>query len=134
MHAFSFIGAGVISLFYESMQRRFGSVGIHVAFGPISRGKSNATKIALAACCSYPKGYTSDLSDSLARLQGAIPFVYDDHSNEKLIKDLLMNAFGGAEMGTSRGQSAARCAPIVTANNFVVKDLSQDNEWSCKCT
>ena len=87
----------MVSLFYESMQRRFGSVGIHVAFGPNSRGKSSATKIALAACCSYPKGYTSDLSESLARryLQGAIPFVYDDPSNEKVFKDLLMNAFGG---------------------------------------
>ena len=122
----------MISLFYESMQRRFGAVGIHVAFGPISRGKSNATKIALAACCSYPKGYTSDLSDSLARryLQRAIPFVYDDPCNEKVIKDLLMNAFGGAEMGTSRSQSAARCAPIATANNFVIEDLSQDNDRS----
>ena len=121
-------GASIISLFYESMQKRLGSVGIHIAYGGISRGKTTAAKIALAVCCNLQKGYTISLSESLARryLRGAVPYVYDDPSDDNVVKDLLMNAFGGAGMGTAREQLSARSSPIVTANEFLIDDLSHD--------
>lgn len=60
----SIAGAAIISLFYESVQKRLGSVGIHIAYGGISRGKTTAAKIALAVCCNLQKGYTISLSVS----------------------------------------------------------------------
>ena len=78
-----------------------GSVAIHIAYGDVSRGKSNAVKLALATCCNYPKGYLTRLSESMARrfLSGALPF-----ANDELVKQLLINAFGGAGMGTEHSQ------------------------------
>ena len=42
------------------------------------------------------------LTDSMARgyLSGALPFLYDDPSNDTVLKPLLMNSFGGTEMGS----------------------------------
>lgn len=55
-----------------------------------------------------------------------MPFVYDDPSDDNIVKDLLMNAFGGAGMGTAREQFSARSSPIITANEFLIDDLSHD--------
>lgn len=120
------IGSAVLSLFYESMLKLCGSVAVHMAFGEVSRGKSNAVKIALAACCNFPKGYETFLTDSSARrhLSGALPFAYDDPSNEAVLKQLLINAFGGAEMSNDRNQFRARCVPLVTANDYVVDNIA----------
>ena len=69
--------------------------------------------------------------DSLARsyLGGALPFVYDDPSSDRVLKPLLMNSFGGAEMGTQRQQFVARCSPIITANEFILEDLAKADKW-----
>ncbi len=121
-----YAGAAVISLFYECVLELSGSVGIHIACGAVSRGKSTAVKVALAAACNLEKGYKTYLSDSSARryLAGALPFAFDDPSNATILKQLLINAFGGAEMGTERSQFRARCAPLVTANMEVIDELT----------
>jgi len=90
-----FVGGAVLSLCYESVHAMCGTVAIHIAYGDVSRGKSNAVRLNLAACCIYPKGYLTHLSESMARrfLSGALPFTYDDPSNDGLVKQLLINAF-----------------------------------------
>lgn len=120
-------GAAVISLFYESVLKTCGSVGVHIAYGEVSKGKSNAAKIALAAACNLSHGFQTYLSDSVARqhLSGALPFVFDDPSNNAVLKQILINAFGGAEMATQRSHFSARCVPIVTANTFAVDELTE---------
>lgn len=109
---------------------RFGSVGIAVATSSISRGKTNCGKLAVAMTGNYPKGCVGYLTDSMARgyLGGALPFLYDDPSNDSVLKPLLMNSFGGSEMGTRRAQFSARCTPIVTCNEFVVESLARADE------
>ena len=56
------IGSAIISMHYQTVMRRCGSVGIPIAFGDVSRGKTNCAKIAIAVCGNYPKGYTGYLS------------------------------------------------------------------------
>ena len=53
-----FSAAGIISMHYESILARCGSVGIAVATSPISRGKTNCAKVSTAMCGNYPKGCT----------------------------------------------------------------------------
>ena len=124
---FSYYMFNRCSLQYDAMLQRFQSIGIHVAVSSISRGKTNCAKVALAAVGNYPKGYTIYLTDSLARsyLGGALPFVYDDPSSDRVLKPLLMNSFGGAEMGTQRQQFVAR----YTANEFILEDLARADKW-----
>ena len=122
-------------MFYEGVQRMVGAVGVHLAVSTISRGKSNCAKIALAMAGNFPKGYAIYMTDSMARsfLSGALPFVYDDPSDDRVLKPLLMNSFGGAEIGTQRTQFSARCSPIVTANEFVVEQLMRsDKRFACE--
>ena len=66
------------------------------------------------------------LTVSLAKdlLRGGLPFAFDDPDNDEILKPLLMNSFGGAEMGTSKDQFSARCSPLATANHNIVEDLS----------
>ena len=101
----------------------------------VSKGKSNCDKLALAMAGNYPKGYSIYVTDSIARsfLSGALPFDYDDPSDDKVLKPMLMNSFGGAEIGTQRSQFAARCSPIVTANEFLVEQLMKsDKRWDAE--
>ena len=95
-------------------------------YGGVSKGKSTAVMLALAACCNYPKGYQTHLTESMARrfLSGALPFAYDDPENADLVKQLLINTFGRAGMGTEHSQFHARCAPLITANEHVMEQLS----------
>ena len=105
----------MISFFYESILRMCGSVAVHIAYGGISRGKTNAAKVALAASCNLEKGFQTYLSDSIARhhLGGALPFVFDDPSDNSVLKQTLINAFGGAEMATQRSHFSSRCVPHI---------------------
>ena len=118
-------GAAVLALFFESLLKMCGNVAIHIAYGEISRGKSNAVRIALAAACNLRKGFQTYLSESIARhhLGGALPFAFDDPSDTRVLKQLLINAFGGAEMATQRHHFSARCNPIITANTFAIDEL-----------
>ena len=123
-------GSAIISMHYPTVMRRCGSVGIPLAFGPISRGKTIMAKLAVAMCGNYPKGYTCYLSPSMARshLSGGLPFIFDDPDNDFVIKSLLTNAFGGAEMGTQRSQFSARCTPLVTVNEYIIDQLMLQDE------
>lgn len=120
---------------YESILTRCSSVGIAVATSSISRGKTNCAKLAVAMCGNYPKGCTGYLTDSMARsfLGGALPFLYDDPSSDTVLKPLLMNSFGGTEIGTRRGQFSARCSPIVTCNEFVIEGLATSDDRLVVC-
>lgn len=122
--------AGTISMHYESMLARCGSVGIAVATSSISRGKTNCAKLAVGMCGNYPKGCMGYLTDSMARghLSGALPFLYDDPSTDSVLKPLLMNSFGGTEIGTRRAHFSARCCPVVTCNEFVIESLSKADD------
>ena len=53
-----------------------------------------------------------------------MPFAYDDPENAELVKQFLINAFGGAGMGTEHRQFHARCTPLITANEHVMEQLS----------
>ncbi|SMN00754.1 hypothetical protein SPONL_1543 [uncultured Candidatus Thioglobus sp.] len=123
-------GSAMMSMQYEPMVSRYGSLPIAVASSSISRGKSNCGKVAIAACGNYPKGYTCYLTDSMARghLSGGVPFLYDDPSMDSVLKPLLMHSFGGGEMGTRKIQFSARCTPIVTCNEFVIEKLATADE------
>ena len=112
---------------YEHILARCSSVAVAVAMSPISRGKTNCAKLCIAMCGNHPKGCTGYLTDSMARsfLSGGLPFLYDDPSADTVLKPMLMNSFGGTEIGTRRDQFAARCSPIVTCNEFVVESLSR---------
>jgi len=113
-------------LFYDKLQALSGSAAVHIAVGGVSRGKSIALKLALAACCNYPNGYQTCLSESMARryLSGSLPFGYDDPGNDEIVKQLLINAFGGAGMGNEHIQINAHCTPLITANEHVLEQLS----------
>ncbi len=121
-----FIGGAVLSLNYEGVQKLCGCVAVHIPYGGVSKGKSMAVKLALAACCNYPTGYLTHLTESLARrfLGGSLPFVYDDPENADLVKHFLIIAFGGAGIGTEHSQFRARCSPLITANEHVMEQLS----------
>ena len=126
----TYTGAGIVSMHYESIIARCGSVGIPVATSGISRGKTNCAKLTVAMCGNYPKGCAGFLTDSMARgfLGGALPFLYDDPSSDTVLKPLLMNSFGGTEIGTRRAQFSARCSPLVTCNEFVIESLSRADD------
>ena len=53
----------------------------------------------------------------------SLPFAYDDPTNALVLRQLLINAFGGASMGTHVSCSSARSTPLVTANTFVIDEL-----------
>ena len=112
---------------YDDIKASLGSVGVHVAYGEISKGKSNAVKVAISACCNLEKGYLTYMTESLSRqlLSNGLPFAYDDPTNAVVLKQVLINAFGGAGMGTQCSHGSARCAPLVTANTFVINELSE---------
>lgn len=76
-------GGAILSLFYEPIQMRCGSVPIPVVFGNISTGKSNVLRIAIAMCNNLERGFITHLTESSGRhkLAGSLPFVYDDPSN-----------------------------------------------------
>ena len=54
-----------------------------------------------------------------------MPFVFDDPSDNSVLKQMLINAFGGAEMATQRSHFSSRCVPVITANTFAVDELTE---------
>ena len=110
---------------YQEIKSLCSGVSVHVAFGEVSKGKSNAVKIAIAAC--YNLYILTYMTESLARefLSNGLPFAYDDPTNSGVLKQLLINSFGGAGMGTHHSHSHARCTPLVTTNTFVIEDLTE---------
>ncbi len=124
------LGAAIISMGYDNILSRCASVATHIAFSSISRGKSNCCNVAIAVCGNSRKGCAIHLTESHARsyLGNRLPFVYDDPNNELVLQPLLMNSFGGAEMGTCKSQFAAHCAPLVTANQHIIEKLAQADD------
>lgn len=123
---YALLGGAVVSLFYENVKALCGSVAIHMAVGGVSRGKSISLQTVLAACCNYPNGYQTNLTESMARrfLGGSLPFGYDDPANTDIVKQLLVNAFGGAGMVNDHIQLHAQCTPLITANEDVLEKLA----------
>lgn len=119
----------MISMYYESLLKLLGNVAIHIAFGDVSRGKSNAARVALSAAGNLKNGFQTFISESIARLHlsGALPFVFDDPSDITILKQMLINAYGGADMATQRGRFSARCVPIITSNTFALDELTQSD-------
>ena len=70
----------IISLFYDSIQKRCGSVAVCIAYGHVSGGKSLSVKMALAVCANLEKGYVTYISESSGRkkLGSGLPFAIDD--------------------------------------------------------
>ena len=101
---FIYTAGGVLSLNYEGILTRFGALAVYLAIGEVSRGKSIAAKLVVAACCNYPRGYLQMLTVSLAKdlLRGGLPFAFDDPDNDEILKPLLMNSFGGQKWGPAR--------------------------------
>ena len=128
-HFLHFSAGAILSLHYESVYKRCGSVAVPVVYGRHSRGKSNFVKIALAVCGNLEKGLATYLSASSTRtkLGGSLPFAYDDPSNSEVkFKQMIIEAFGGASVENARKQLSARCVPIITANEFIVDKLAAD--------
>ena len=121
-------------MMYSTVMERFQSVAIHMAVSAVSRGKSNCAKLAIAAVGNFPSGYTVHLTKSMSRsyLGGGLPFLYDDPSNVDVLKEMLIDAFGGARMSDQHKDQTANCTPLITANEFLVDDLSKaDERYSC---
>ena len=96
-----------------------------MAVSAVRRGKSNCAKVAIAALGNYPSGFTVHLTKSMSRsyLGGGLLFLYDDPSNVDVLKEILIDAFGGARMSDQHKDQSAHCTPLVTVNEFVVDDL-----------
>lgn len=132
---FLLIAEAIISLFYEGIQRRCGSVAVCIAYGQVSGGKSNAVKMALALCANLERWYLTYISESSGRkkLGCGLPFAIDDptKSHDKF-KEMLIQAFGGATMENEKGVVVPKCVPLVTANQFIVDALTSDDpRWNC---
>ena len=113
-----YLAGAAISMAYESIQKKIGSVALHVAVGGISRGKTNCAQVCIAAAGNYPSGCHLYITESAARsyMKGGVPFLYDDPSNLDVLKPLLMNSFGGSKMSNKVTEFAARCSPLITLN------------------
>ena len=89
-------------------------------------------KIALAAAVNFPRpaGYTTYLSESTYRhyLASVMPFGYDDPSNADVLRQILINAFGGATIGHEHGMLRAHCVPLIPANQFIVNTIIEAEE------
>lgn len=120
----------IISLFYDSIQKRCGSVAVFIAYGHISGGKSLSVKMALAMCANLEKGYVTYISESSGRkkLGSGLPFVIDDPSkNLDKFKEMLILAFGGATLENEKGSISTKCVPLITANQFIIDALTSDD-------
>ena len=105
---------------YSTVMKHFQSVGIHIAVSAVSRGKSNCAKVAIAALGNYPSGFTVHLTKSMSRsyLSGRLPFLYDDPSSVEVLKEIWIDAFGGARMSDQHKDQSAHCTPLVTMNSL----------------
>ena len=52
--------------------------------------------------------------------------MYDDPSDVKQLKPLLMKAFGGGVIGSLKMAKGSRTVPVICANDFIVQALSQE--------
>ena len=124
------LAAAILSMFYGDVHKRCGSVAISVVYGPISKGKSNLLRIALAVCNNYEKGFISHLTESSTRqkIGGSLPFVYDDPSTNyaSKLKQMIVEAFGGGVLENRKEQVSAQCVPLISANLDVVDKLTVD--------
>lgn len=119
----------MLSLQYEAVFKRCGSVAIPLVYGRHSCDKSNFVKIGIAACGNLENGMVTYLSSSslCTKMKGSLPFVYDDPSNTTTqFKQIIIEAFGGAGVEHSREKVKPRCIPLITANEFIVDKLTAD--------
>ena len=124
-----FTASAIIAIYYDDVMEQFDLLPRPIAFGPPNRGKSKAAKIAVASCGNL-KGMYTEITSALARklVSQPIPFVYDDPNDASLIKELLITVFGGSEVGTAHNVGHSRTTPIITANNFIIENLADDDD------
>lgn len=124
-----YTGATVISLIYEKIVSIFGHCFIPIAYGAKNMGKTTASEVCVAAV-GQQEGTIKDITDAQLNrmLWAGLPFVYDDPSDVKQLKPLLMKAFGGGVIGSSRMATGSRTVPVVCANDFIVQALCQEEE------
>ena len=96
-------------------------------------GENNRSEVCVAAV-GRQEGTIEDITDvQLHRILWAgLPFVYDDPSNVKQLKPLLMKAFGRGVIGSSKMATGSRTVPVICANDFIVQALSQEEERYAK--
>ena len=125
----SFTAGAIISLFYESLQMRCGSVAITIVYGPVRGGKTNLVKLSLAMCANTD-GVVAYLSESSARkkLGSSLPFAFDDpNQSEEKYKSMLIQGFGGASLENDAEKITPRCVPLITANDHIVDALTDNH-------
>ena len=128
-----------MSLIYESVVKTYGNCYIPLAFGAKNKGKTLSSEVCVAAVGQRGQ-VVKDITDAQLNrmLWAGLPFVYDDPSDIKQLKTILMNCFGGGIIGSSKMTSSTRTVPIVCANNFIVQALAQEEEryvrtYVCTC-
>ena len=128
-------GSTVISLMYKYVVSKYKNCHIPIAFGAKNMGKTTASDICVAAVGQQTSAI-KDITDAqvVKMLWAGLPFVYDDPSDLKQMKSMIMNAFGGGVIGSSRLAMSAGTAPLVCANEFIVQALSQEEDRYAKHT
>ena len=79
----------------------------------------------------FPKGYAIYMTDSMARsfLSSALPSIYDDPSDDRVLKPLLINSFEGTKIGTQHTQfQRDACFPMKRAHGRPRKRLVKEVE------
>ena len=106
------LGVPIISMMYDKVIRCVESVAIPIAYIAHSLvEKATVQRLQLLNVESIPKGYTIHLTESHAPsyLPAGLPLIFC-MIVQAVLKPLLMNAFSGAEIGTSKRQSVAHCS------------------------
>ena len=90
-----------ISLFCIKIESIYGHCFISIAYGAKNMVKTTTSEVCVAAV-GQQEGTIKEITDAhLHRmLWGGLPFVYDDPSDVKQLKPLLMKAFGGGVIGS----------------------------------
>ena len=122
-------GATILSLFYEKSVEMYINCFIPIAFGAKNRGKTIASEVCVSVVGQRGKP-VKDITDAELNkmLWAGLPFVYDDPSDIRQLKTILMNCFGGGILGSAKMTSSTRTVPIVCANDFIVQAIAQEEE------
>ena len=119
----------MISLMYKYVVGKYNNCHIPIAFGTKNMGKTTASDIRVSAI-SKQTSAIKDITDAQVAkiLWAGLPLVYDDPSNLKQMKTMIMNAFGRGIIGSSCLAMSAGTVPLVCANEFIVQALSQEED------
>lgn len=119
----------MISLMYKYVVDKYNNCHIPIAFGKKNMGKTTALDICVPAVGQQTSAI-KDITDAqvVKMLWAGLPFMCDDPSDLKQMKTMIMNAFSGGIIGSSRLAMSAGTVPLVCANEFIVQALSQEED------